>query len=375
MELVVMGCITLFLALFIFPVEFEVKSFVVLVLLLSITLFASIVLKCDWLFLFFLALLNFYLLFYCKEYDGYLKWCIICVSSFIISKFLYQINVNQGLIYLYLCYLGSLMLQKRLTIFLFLSLSFFIIIFQTGMRTSFASNLAMCVLIFVLEILQKRFAVRFTQDVSDFQNQVISHQYEEVKAVYLNMRGWRHDYHNHIQTLKAYLSLNQLDRIMQYLNELEHDLNQVDQLVKSGNLMIDAILNSKLTLAKQHQIRINCKAKAAEKLPISDVDICVIVGNLMDNAIEACDKIPEENRFMRIYMDRVNDQLYLSIANSAQEELNFNQRHYISDKRGNHGHGMKRVKLCVDKYEGYLNLKNEPGVFVSELMIPLNEDV
>ena len=53
------------------------------------------------------------------------------------------------------------------------------------------------------------------------------------------------------------------------------------------------------------------------------------------------------------------------------EDPSFNQKNYISDKRGEHGHGMKRVRLTVDKYEGYLNLKNEPGVFASEIMIPL----
>ena len=91
----------------------------------------------------------------------------------------------------------------------------------------------------------------------------------------------------------------------------------------------------------------------------------------MDNAIEACDKIPEELRRIRIYTDIVHQQFYLSITNSAAEDLSEGQKRYISEKRGNHGHGMKRVKLTVDKYDGYLNLKNEPGVFVSELMIPL----
>ena len=66
-------------------------------------------------------------------------------------------------------------------------------------------------------------------------------------------------------------------------------------------------------------------------------------------------------------------QLYLSIAKSAPEEANFNARHYITEKRGNHGHGVKRVKLAVDRYDGYLNLKNEPGVFVSEVMLPMRE--
>ncbi|MXQ74259.1 GHKL domain-containing protein [Clostridiaceae bacterium DONG20-135] len=210
------------------------------------------------------------------------------------------------------------------------------------------------------------------RDTADFQNQVMSHHYEEVKSVYLNMRGWRHDYHNHIQTMKAYLQLKQYTQLESYLNELEADLSSVDQLVKSGNLMMDAILNSKLSLAKEHQIEIHCKAVTPESLCISDIDICVMIGNLMDNAIEACDQIPPDKRRIRVYTDIVHQQFYLSVTNSANENISEDQKRYISEKRGNHGHGMKRVKLTVDKYDGYLNLKNEPGVFVSELMIPLN---
>ena len=62
---------------------------------------------------------------------------------------------------------------------------------------------------------------------------------------------------------------------------------------------------------------------------------------------------------------------YISIQNSAKEELDFNERNYISTKRGNHGLGMKRVKLLVDKYEGFLNLQNEPCIFAAEISIPL----
>ena len=187
----------------------------------------------------------------------------------------------------------------------------------------------------------------------------------------MNMRGWRHDYHNHLQSLKAYLQLGQYKEADAYLFELEKDLDSVDALVKSGNLMVDAILNSKLTIAKQKQIHVQCKAHVAKHIAIRDIDLCVIIGNLLDNAIEACEMLEEKERFIRIYIEIVKQQLYMSFTNAAMEDLNFNQKSYISEKRGNHGHGMKRVKLTVERYDGYLNLQNEPGVFVSEVMLPI----
>ncbi len=186
----------------------------------------------------------------------------------------------------------------------------------------------------------------------------------------MDMRGWRHDYHNHMQVMKAQLAMGNLAGMGAYLDKLEQELDRVDTMVKSGNLLADAILNSKLTLARRQQIAVNCKVKLPEHLPVEDVDLCVILGNLLDNALEACSQI-EEARFLRIYMTVNGEQLYLSVQNAAKEEPGFDARHYITRKRGNHGLGMKRVKAAVDKYQGYLRLANEAGIFAAEVTMPI----
>lgn len=212
----------------------------------------------------------------------------------------------------------------------------------------------------------------FETQTERFQRDILGQQYEEIREIYLNMRGWRHDYHNHIQVMKVQLAMGQLEEMRQYMDGLERDLDSIDTYVKSGNMMTDAILNSKLALAKQKSVNnINCKAVLPETLSIEDVDLCVLLGNLLDNAIEACEKIPEEMRFLRIYMVAKKSQLYVSIQNSAKEELDFNERNYISTKRGVHGLGMKRVKAMTDKYDGYLTLANESGIFAAEVTLPL----
>ncbi len=206
-----------------------------------------------------------------------------------------------------------------------------------------------------------------------FRSELMEHSYGEIRNIYMDMRGWRHDYHNHMQVMKARLDMGDMEGLGKYLEELEQELDRVDTLVKSGNLMADAILNSKLTLARRHGISINCKAKLPERLPVEDVDLCVILGNLLDNAIEACGQMEEGGRFLRIYMTVNKTQFYLSVQNSAKEDPDFDQRNYISRKRGNHGLGMKRVKAAVDKYQGYLKLANEPGIFAAEATMPLGQ--
>lgn len=228
------------------------------------------------------------------------------------------------------------------------------------------------VLLFLaLEGTQYSYYRGFEARTERFQREILSHQYEEIRQIYLNMRSWRHDYHNHLQVMKAQIAAGQVEEMKGYLNALEENLDRVDTYVKSGNLMADAILNSKLTLAEQKGVRVNCKAILPEELAIEDVDLCVLLGNLLDNALEACDAISVEERFLRIYMVVKGEQLYVSIQNSAKEDLNFEERHYISTKRGNHGLGMRRVKALADKYDGYLTLANEPGIFAVELTLPL----
>ena len=235
-----------------------------------------------------------------------------------------------------------------------------------------ALNSLLSILSFLfIDQLQYKAEKSFDITTRAFQQELMDQQYQEIKEVYLQMRGWRHDYHNHMQSMKAYLAQGKYPELSAYLNELEEDLNSVDTLIKSGNNMVDAILNAKLSLPKSKDINLDVTVKPLASLPFSDVHICVILGNLMDNALEACEKVPVEQRFIRLYLDTKGKQLYLSIQNSAKELLDFEERSYISKKRGNHGLGMKRVSLIIDKYNGYLNLQNEPGVFACEVSMPL----
>ena len=206
----------------------------------------------------------------------------------------------------------------------------------------------------------------------EYQNRLLERQVQEVQNIYMTMRGWRHDYHNHLQSMKAYVKMGQYEKLDEYLALLEQDLDQVNQLIESGNVNLDAILNSKISLALKNGIEVDYKATCPEELTVSDIDLCALIGNLIDNAVEACEKLPEgERRFIRLYIGVLKKQLYISITNATNEVVRKLDSEYITNKRVNHGHGLKRINLVVDKYEGYINRQNEPGVFVTEIMLPL----
>lgn len=218
---------------------------------------------------------------------------------------------------------------------------------------------------------EKLLGRKLNRRMAAFQDELLAKHVEEVEHVYQQMRGWRHDYHNHLQTIKAYRALGQEKELDGYLDLLEQDLTQVDTVLKSGNVKVDAILNSKLSLAKARDIQVTAKAVVPKSLSLSEVDLCVILGNLLDNAIEACLQLPDqEQRFIRVYLDLKGDNLYLCITNAAQVVEKRNGR-YISHKGENHGFGLFRVDRLVEKHRGYLKRADEEGAFTCEVLLPL----
>ncbi len=208
--------------------------------------------------------------------------------------------------------------------------------------------------------------------IGRFQNELVNRHYNEVEVMYRKMRGWRHDYHNHIQVLKVYMELEQYLQAREYLDRLDKDLSSVDTVLKTGNIMVDAILNSKLTLIQERHIMVDATAIVPEEIAISGIDLSVLIGNLLDNAMEACMEISDEKeRFIRIYIDIIKKELYISITNSMVGMARKQGKLFASRKEGNHGFGLIRIDGIVEKYNGYINRQTEQGIFATEVMLPL----
>ena len=231
-----------------------------------------------------------------------------------------------------------------------------------------AFGAAVISVILTILILKKKYERR----LSDFQDSVLKKQRDEVQNIYQTMRAWRHDYHNHMQSIKAMLEMGKKAELSEYLDNLEKDLDSIDIAIRTGNVGLDAILSSKVSIARKNNIEVNCTAKVPQDLKISDVHFCAIVGNLMDNAIEACEKIPAAcPRFIRIYIGLFKSQLYISVSNSTKEKKRRRLSELVTSKLGEHGFGLRRIDKLAEKYDGYVNRKNEPGIFATEVMLPL----
>ncbi|MCI9360693.1 MAG: GHKL domain-containing protein [Hungatella sp.] len=215
------------------------------------------------------------------------------------------------------------------------------------------------------------FSRQIDRRIAAYQKELIETHYQEVETMYRQMRGWRHDYRSHIQAMKAYAASGDMEAVKKYLDLLDTDLNTVDTAVKTGNSMADAILNSKISLARAKNVPVYADADIPVKLNMSELDLCIILGNLFDNAIEASLQLPEGQRLIRIYMDMKNTQLYISFTNfTAGKKMTKRGRLFQTTKGAGRGLGLMRIDEIIERLDGYLSRNSEDGAFTTEILIP-----
>ncbi len=198
----------------------------------------------------------------------------------------------------------------------------------------------------------------------------------EVRAIYREMRGYKHDFHNHLQTLKGYLDAGEYDRASAYIAELDDRITHVDTLIKTGNVTVDAVLSAKLSQAKEAKIRTTVTATVPETTNgISDVELGIVIANLLDNAVESCRTLPEDDRFLRLYIARKGNMLYFSMLNAAGKKQTKEDGLFSSSKAQSqtslHGFGLRRAREILTSHTGYLRVASEDGAFSTEFLLPL----
>lgn len=237
----------------------------------------------------------------------------------------------------------------------------------------FASNS----LVWVVIILSTALLVSITFNIKNYwdeknednrENELIQYTLE-VETIYNKMRGIRHDYRNNLQVMQAFLETGELDSLGKYLAELVNEMNQVDTIIRTGNVLIDSLVNTKMSIAKNNGVNVDATAFASKELTIDATDIATILGNLLNNAIEATMHSKDQDKFIRIYIAPMKDMLYINVTNSMDKSPKIN---FTSIKAPNRmGFGLRRIDATVKKYNGFLNRQWEEGVFSTEVTLPL----
>ena len=194
----------------------------------------------------------------------------------------------------------------------------------------------------------------------------------EVRSIHKEMRGYKHDFHHHLQTLKGQLEAGEIDRALAYIEQFDNQLMNMDTLLKTGNVSLDAILSAKIAQAKAENIAVTVKANVPDMLTLSDLELSIIIGNLLDNAIEACRTAAGE-RFIRIFISIKGNMLYFSMLNAAGAKRKKTGSLFATRKDGVHGFGLRRAEAILEEHGGWVKYNSEDGAFTSEFLVPAIE--
>ena len=176
-------------------------------------------------------------------------------------------------------------------------------------------------------------------------------------------------YENEISSLLD--EINSKKRNSEFLQELVSDCEKYVGLHYSGNSMVDALLAYKQKLCEDSEVALEISAGTLKGTALTDEEYIGIFGNLLDNAIEASMKLPENQRLIRVYMDMKNTQLYISFTNfTAGGKMQKEGKLFRSTKGDGHGFGLVRIDAIIEQHDGYISRNSEDGAFTTEILLP-----
>lgn len=202
------------------------------------------------------------------------------------------------------------------------------------------------------------------------QNNYYQKQFELMKTSLKSTKSFRHDMKNHLAVLKLLVGKNEHDEALKHIEQMTNVLITAKEYAQSGNIIIDSILNFKLQEAVQHGITVSLELNIPEQLNITSFDMSIILGNLLDNAINACSKLVEE-KIIDIKIKYKRSRLIIKISNTYNGNLYFsgNELTTSNSDKENHGIGIQNVKTALEKYNGELEFEQTENIFTAILLM------
>lgn len=232
------------------------------------------------------------------------------------------------------------------------------------MWTILAVILMMSVLVFNMS--RQYEAEKELAELKSEQNELLERDYTTLNNAYEINAKLFHDFHNHIGVLHQLLSHKKLDEAMQYLDELQIPLQEMTDTVWTNDDTIDYLINSKAAAAKERGIQYQVQVEFPQHTNLRSADLCAILGNLLDNALEAAGQIPEnKKRFINLTIRRINQMLIIKVENSftTPPSIAGGEIKTSKEENGLHGWGLKSARTAAEKYDGIVQTSYDENVF------------
>lgn len=194
-------------------------------------------------------------------------------------------------------------------------------------------------------------------------------QFEDANAIWNNIRKVRHDLKNHFSVIKDCLERGETVACYDYINSIEQTVESMGTLIRSGNSVIDYMINSKLSNLGGVQILISgCVGTFSD---VTDADMVCILGNILDNAVEALQKVSGAKR-LELYFSKMKQNRLIICKNSVLDSVLENNEGLLSTKKDpeSHGLGHQIIESTVKKYGGFVGYFEEDGLFGIEISVP-----
>lgn len=207
-------------------------------------------------------------------------------------------------------------------------------------------------------------------------NEHLYHGFKRREGEEGELRALHHDMKNHLLMIEEMARRHQCQEIQDYTNTLIHRSQGMDHRIRTGNSLLDAMLEEKFAQAAQEGISTSCTMDVRKLQFIDAVDLCVIFSNAVDNAMDACGKVEDVGkRYMRLSSTQAAGCLFVRIENSYHGTLKFMGKFPVTTKANPrlHGYGLSNINIAVEKYGGSVQMKAQDGSFVLVLMFPIQE--
>lgn len=196
------------------------------------------------------------------------------------------------------------------------------------------------------------------------QKELLQKDYQNLNRIYTANARLYHDLHNHLEIIRSGIRQGRTEDALRYLDELQEPIRNITGTVWTGDEAIDYLLNSKLSVMKQEGIATGVNIEFPPNTNIRSVDLTAVIGNLLDNALEAV-KACEEKRFINLTIRRINHMLIIKVENSYAKEIVLKNGipETTKEDKVHHGWGLKSVRAAAEQYDGTLETSIQENQF------------
>lgn len=234
---------------------------------------------------------------------------------------------------------------------------------QTTMWLFFSILILVAIMVFYLER-QYEIEKKITL-LEQEKNELLMRDYRLLQDTYAANAKLFHDFHNHIEALHRYLTKDKAAEAVRYLEGLRLPVEAVTQPVRIGDEAVDYLINSKLSLAASHDIQVNCNIEYPRHTNIRSVDLVAILGNLLDNALEAAEDAGDNLRFIHLTIRRIHEMLVIKLENGckAAPVMAAGELRTTKEDKNLHGWGLQSVRTAAWRYDGVVETTYENNRF------------